>query len=535
MLIRDVLALEDLQAAGVRVVAGEQHLGREVLWVHTGEIPDIAKYLSGGEVLLTAGTGLGSASVERRRYVRELASVGVAAVIVELGRSLREIPNEMIEEAERHGLVLVELEQEVPFIRVTRAVHTSLVNRAYEALARATEIEEALTQLILDGASLDAVMAFLADQLGNPALLEDAGRRVVAYGRAAGPIGPTLRSWREHSRDRAHQDPSVAARIAETNPRCIWTSVALKGEIWGRLHVLEADRPFDDLARLTVSRAAATIALHLMSERGTHVSEAAEQMLVADVVQPNGRVDPREFLDKATGLGVDLQGELVVLSMNSGERGAKFREEPDNSEILQLLRQGMRAAKWPAVVGMVDYHAVAVAKAHPNVELRDLAARLLRVFPAGTHIGLSKRTRPALLPQAFSEARAAAQLGPGASEGFIHFYDDLALYRLLAPLAPGPELGHFVESELGPLIAHDQEHASELVRTLDAYLQANGSKTTAAQILHLQRRSIYYRIEKIERLLGRSIDSPTHRARLFVALRANELLESRSRHPRTDS
>ena len=531
MLIRDVLALEDLQTAGVRVVAGVQHIDREVLWVHTGEIPDIAKYLSGGEVLLTAGTGLGKAPAERRRYVRELAAAGTAAVIVELGRSLRSIPPEMISEAEKHGLVLVELEHEVPFVRVTRAVHTSIVNRAYEALARATEIEEALTQLILDGASLDAVMAFLAEQLGNPALLEDAGRRVVAYGKAAGPIAPILRSWREHSRDRAHADPSAAAQIAETRPRCIWTSVALKGEIWGRLHVLEADSPVDDLARLTVSRAAATIALHLMSERGAHLSETAEQMLVADVVSPNGRVDGREFLDKATGLGVDLQGELIVLAVSSGEPGAGFRNDTDGTKTLQQLRRAMRAIKWPGVVGLVDHRAVAVASARPNPELRELAAKVLPMLAPETHVGMSKPTRASLLPQAFSEARAAEQLGPGAGEGFIHFYDDLALYRLLAPLAPGPELGNFVESELGPLIAHDQAHHSDLVRTLDAYLQANGSKTTAAQLLHLQRRSIYYRLEKIEGLLGRSIDSPTQRARLYVALRGNELLETRLRQP----
>ena len=79
------------------------------------------------------------------------------------------------------------------------------------------------------------------------------------------------------------------------------------------------------------------------------------------------------------------------------------------------------------------------------------------------------------------------------------------------------------------MIAHDEEHNTDLVRTLDAYLQANGSKTSAAELLHLQRRSVYYRLERIEEMLGRSLDQPLHRARLFVALRANELLETRSR------
>lgn len=535
VLVSDVLELADLQEAGIRVVAGADHLDREVLWVHTGEIPDIAKFLSGGEVLLTAGTGLGGTPSERRRYIRELGSAGAAAVIVELGRSFREIPPEMIDEAEKQAVVLAELEREIPFVRVTRAVHTSLVNYAYEALTRATEIEETLTQLILDGASLDAVLEFLAEQLRNPALLEDAGRRVVAFGRAAGPIAPILRTWRDHSRDRAHHEDAATAQIADSSPRCVWTSIVLRGEIWGRLHVLEADSPLDDLARLTVSRAAATIALHLMSERGAHLAETAEQMLVADVVHSNGRMDGRAFLDKATGLGVELEGELVVLAIGSGERGVRFRHEADSARTLQALREALRGLGWSGVVGLVDHRAVTVARARPDAELRELATKLLRSLPPSTHIGISKPTRASLLPQAFSEARAAEQLGPGAGEGFVHFYDDLALYRLLAPLAPGPELGNFVESELGPLIAHDQEHRSDLVRTLDAYLQANGSKTTAAQLLHLQRRSIYYRLERIEQLLGRSIDSPTQRARLYVALRANELLETRANQPVGDA
>lgn len=82
----------------------------------------------------------------------------------------------------------------------------------------------------------------------------------------------------------------------------------------------------------------------------------------------------------------------------------------------------------------------------------------------------------------------------------------------------------FVEQELGPLLAYDENHNAELVRTLDAYLQANGSKSTAAQRLHLQRRSVYYRLTRIEELLGHSIDHPARRVQLYVALRGRELL-----------
>ena len=74
-------------------------------------------------------------------------------------------------------------------------------------------------------------------------------------------------------------------------------------------------------------------------------------------------------------------------------------------------------------------------------------------------------------------------------------------------------------------MAYDAEHNSDLLKTLDAFLQSNGNKAATADALYLQRRSVYYRLTRIEELLGRSIDPADHRVRLYVALRAREILE----------
>ena len=73
--LRDVLELDLLREAGLRVVSAADQIERQISWVHSGEIPDIARFLSGGEVLLTAATGLGPRSGSRA-YIRELAPPG---------------------------------------------------------------------------------------------------------------------------------------------------------------------------------------------------------------------------------------------------------------------------------------------------------------------------------------------------------------------------------------------------------------------------------------------------------------------------
>jgi PucR family transcriptional regulator, purine catabolism regulatory protein len=82
--------------------------------------------LGDGEALLTSATGLRRVEPEKRReYLGELASVGVAALIVELGRGFKKLPAEMLEEARERGLVVAELQNEVPFVEVTQRVQPS--------------------------------------------------------------------------------------------------------------------------------------------------------------------------------------------------------------------------------------------------------------------------------------------------------------------------------------------------------------------------------------------------------------------------
>ncbi len=529
MLLHELLDSDLLRRAGTRVVAGTDHLDREVRWVHSGEIADIAHYLSGGEVLLTAATGLAASERDRRRYIRELADVNVAAVIVELGRTFDRIPPEMVDEAQARGLVLVELEREVPFVGVTQAVATSIVNQQHQVLTRATEIGDAVGQLILDGASLPAMMELLAERLRNPVVLEDGSRHAVAFGRSSGPIAPLLGAWQAHSRQGHHLERSVSVQRAASDPPCAWSVIALRGEIWGRLHVLEVDTPLDPVAELALGRAAASIALHLAAERGEYLNETAEHSLVSELAR-GASFGREEFMGRAAGLGVNFDGELIVLVIGRVDgTAAKSEHEALTSDEVQMVREALRQARWSSLLGSLDGRVVAVAAADPPGGVTQRLPTLLDALAKSSgrfSVGVSRPTRSSQLSRAFTEAQTAQILGPATDQEQIHYYDDLVLHRLLVPLLQGPELANFVESELGELIAYDEQHRTNLLHTLDTYLQHNGSKASAAQALHLQRRSVYYRLERIERLLGRSIESPVQRVRLYVALRARELLSA---------
>src|SRR5262245_66135548 len=84
--VGQVLEMDAVRAGEPRVVAGEESLGRLVRWVHAIELPDAARLLRGGELVLTTGIALPDEEALLGTYVSELADVGVSALAVELGR-----------------------------------------------------------------------------------------------------------------------------------------------------------------------------------------------------------------------------------------------------------------------------------------------------------------------------------------------------------------------------------------------------------------------------------------------------------------
>jgi purine catabolism regulator len=111
----------------------------------------------------------------------------------------------------------------------------------------------------------------------------------------------------------------------------------------------------------------------------------------------------------------------------------------------------------------------------------------------------------------------------------VHRFDDLGVLRLLASLAGGPELARYIEDELGPVLKHDAKATNPLLPTLRTYLACDGNKSQAAAELFVQRRTLYYRLERITSLLGRSLDDPDTRQALVFAVRGHDLLHRSGR------
>jgi purine catabolism regulator len=100
------------------------------------------------------------------------------------------------------------------------------------------------------------------------------------------------------------------------------------------------------------------------------------------------------------------------------------------------------------------------------------------------------------------------------------------VYRLLFAAESLPEFDAFHNEMLGALISHDRENRADLVETLRAFFDANGSPKDAAQRLGVHRNTVLYRLDRVKALTGYDLNDAETRLRLQLALYMNTIRAS---------
>ncbi|BCJ61436.1 CdaR family transcriptional regulator [Micromonospora endophytica] len=362
--VREVLALDPVRHGAPRLVAGGAGLDRPVRWVHVAEVPDIAALLGGGELVLTTGIGLPADDAGLRAFIGDLVGVGVAGLVVELGRRyLTGVPKVMAATAQRHGLPLVELRRTTPFVRVTEAVHALIVDAQLTELRATEEIHQRFTELSVEGADPGEVIRQAAELSGCPVVLENLSRQVLAYDPAGENAELLLAGWEQHSRQ-----VRPAGRTAY-DPDSGWlvTMVGARGEDWGRLLLRwpgggdlsstgGADRageapPPAPPTRLTilVERAASTLALGRLIRRDAEgLERQVHRTLLTALLDRSRPVD--EVALRARGLGLVLERRHLVgvVVRHRGDGVVRHRGDEPSASGGSVTRSKSAAETGPA-------------------------------------------------------------------------------------------------------------------------------------------------------------------------------------------
>ncbi|GHJ41069.1 PucR family transcriptional regulator ligand-binding domain-containing protein [Streptomyces sp. TS71-3] len=562
-------ALLETDALGLRLLGGEDELDRVVKGVMTTDLRDPSRYLSGGELVLT-GLAWRRAPADSERFAALLAAAGVAGLAAgqaELG----DIPEDLVQACARHRLPLFAVHESVAFATLTEHIVRQVSSERTGDLAAVVDRHRRLMTAGPAGGGPDAVLDLLGTDLdlrawvlsptgrpvagsrlpGPPLPAEVPGRLAAAYLAAArsgrpGPyrvaVGPTTYSLFAVRGSGPHP-PGPGSAGAADDPRGAVLSdwmlaveadagdwPAERGELLhGVTQLIAVERDRRDAAR-TVRRRLAQEIVELVQGSAPAAEVSARLRVAAPVLLP--------------GLGTAPHWQLVVARVEwdppataPGAPGPLPTGPVARALLEEILVDPRAAGTEPSdriAVAHTGDEAVALVPlasvgGGPAGELRADALQdaVREPLSAGLDgdgrltLGVSAAVRSAEgLHGALEEARharrvAAARTGRVCAAG----HEELASHVLLLPFVPDDVRRAFTARLLDPLRDYDRRHRAELIPTLEAFLDCDGSWTRCAARLHLHVNTLRYRIGRIEQLTGRDLARLEDKVDFFLALR----------------
>lgn len=551
-------ALLDTDALGLKLLGGEDELDRTVRGVMTTDLRDPSRYLSGGELVLS-GLAWRRDAADFEPFVRILVRAGVAALAAgeaELGP----VPDDLVVACARHRLPLFAVNESVAFATITEHVVRQVSGERAGDLAAVVERHRRMMTAGPAGGGPDVVLDLLGSDLDLRAWLLSPTGRLIAGPKVAGPALPAdvcARLAAEHlaaartGRRGPHRvalgpttyslfpirgggrSPRAARDVRETVLSDWLLAVEADAGEWpeerldllqGVTQLIAVERDRRDAAR-TVRRRLAQEVLELVQSGAAPAEIAARLRVAAPVLLPGlgaaphwqvvvARVEWDDGENEGGPIAQSLLEEILVDPHSTG---------PEPSDRIAVAHTGDEA------VALVPLPAVSAG--HDGSETGILADTLLEAVRDPLSAGLDDDGRLTLgvsaavhsaegLRGALEEARharrvAAARTGRVCAAG----HQELASHVLLLPFVPDDVRRAFTARLLDPLRDYDRRHRAELIPTLEAFLDCDGSWTRCATRLHLHVNTLRYRVGRIEQLTGRDLSRLEDKLDFFLALR----------------
>ncbi len=490
-----VRALTEIPYLRTRVHAGASGADNVVAWAHSIELPHPWEWLEAGDLLMTVGLGVPAAAQDQVAYVEQLTAIGVSGVAIGEEMQAPPLTDAMLAAANRHGLPLLFTAYEVPFVQISRTVAAASQRAEHDRLVRAARIYDQVRAAVVRDAGAHDLLVGLEDEVGCALTVcaNDTGA-ILAAG-AAPPAEGMVTAFREATGARSGALPGILRLTADGRPLLVVPVPARRPSSLLARPKGTGDPPYALLQHVaTVAALQVERLLASREELRRLGSETLAHLLDA-------RISPASAAVQLRAHGLE-QGPYVLVAASRGgplDRGGELhhvlaeRDVPNlllrRADVLHALLPG--DARLESVLELLrPPFRVGVSDVFGDLEAIPTAAREARWALAAAHAEGRLRVRygedaPLFGPRSVAEARVA------------------------------------VDRVLGPLLAYDAAHRTELVPSLATFLRCNRSWQRATAELFVHKQTLVYRMRRVEELTSRRLNDTGDVAELWLALTAH--------------
>ncbi len=378
----------------------------------------------------------------------------------------------------------------------------------------------AMVDAVLGGDGLERVAELAAEAVGGPVAIVVPRHDVAVASPPDSPAGAALGELRRYVSDRQRERPArVPAALAGE------ARIDSGGEMVGVVASFVTGPPAPDAPEFLHLAAVASMTDVAVEQAREEVEQNVRGSFLEDL-RSRPDIDARDIVRRAARLGCDLSRGAVILCAElttERPRHVVATVAGDYPGALAQHLDGRVYALLPAAGG----------DGAPEASL-EAARRLATRLQRHGVVGLSSfYADPAELPRAIQEAELVLDVlrqSDGTAGGGDPLKDiGTGTYRLLfRVLASHPEeVRSFYEDTVAPIVRYDDQYRTDLVGTLESYLEQNCNMNATASAIYAHRHTVAYRLDRVKELTGLDPMQSEDRERLGLGLKAYRIIAPR--------
>lgn len=539
MKIQDVL--KNKRFSEFSLLAGLSGVGNAISTVTVIDTPDGAKWLSGGEFVITTAYMLKDDEEALLRFIRTLKARKASALGIKQGRYIENIPDSALALSDDLGLPLLLIPQKFPYADIINPILSELVNQQTNRLIQANLIHTKFTELAVSDASIPDILSAFMSIVGVPTAFFDFETAQIWYSDSESNLAQHLKTERILSHrdiDRARYDLHLIANQNRRFGVLVFEKGVLEREMeedGGTALIRERDPGF----KIALENAATNIILReqtIISNR--QVAERYKGLLIQDILIHNIKSET-EIHNRAEIFGWDFHDGGIVLEVDINNIKQRFKRNFSNNTSKMLEEMSTE---------IFDISIREILRFYPNahyVKLSDIIIFVLSIRPkerkqmekhiaeAFSRIQKSIENIPFTISfgigryyenieqiyLSYQEAREVIRLSYMFSWfNRILYYEKMDLFRIFLPILDNQEALEACRNCLQPLLDYDRKNGKNMLETLQVVSECDWNLKLAAERMFLHPNSVKYRMEQIGKLIHRNCREHSDRLLIEIAI-----------------
>lgn len=510
--IRDLLKSDYFRKS--TVLAGEEGLEQTASSIQTLESIHTIKYLRGGELLLTSGYSFLDDAEMQKELIEGLVAADAAGLCMDLDLfNNAELPVIMKETADRLAFPILLFPKGYFFTDIFEFANNNLYSATTGQFKKTEDVIKEINDMIYKE-GLTGLLEGLYRWTGlHAALLFE--EELISYPQICIPEELVLDVPRWQTRENNAVNQNFIDVYQNMNKEQTYEWLAAKIPYPSRnenfIILFKGDTEFskEESTLITATLPACLIEIKrirsLSEVRGKYYREILDNML-------QGNLNYAEARCQINSLGFKLSehGQVVLFHATKAkiESLSKDKAVAINRGLLKYFTEK------PCWIWVDDRNLMFYLDETDLTVLQNMLLELNQLFPAaGIRVGVGSNRPYEQLKKGYQEAEKSLWIGECSEpEKRIYRYEDMGIYRIIN-FDDKEEIHKYYYEYICPLEEHfKDEYFVEMMETLAKYIQCGFSYTEVANLTHIHRNTVKYRIDAIERTCG--IDLTDHNTRL---------------------